>query len=186
MLWQGPFAKKQWPGQGSGDPDPPSDVAVWLLVLAILLSLWGIVQASRTFQAWVLCVEAAGIGLILVILARLCVGSPRKDRLTRGAPSALICVAVVLIMMTAALDSNCRLPSREARTERLTILGKRCTYKKGRRNACLLTVLADDHTETINVLGSEWDRAQVGSVYTTTVWAGYWGFRYIGLPGDRR
>jgi hypothetical protein len=186
MLWKGRLAKKQWPGEESDYPDPPSDVALWLFVVAILLSFWGIVQASRTFQAWVLCVEAAGIGLILVILARVCVGSRRKNHLTRGAPAVLISIAVVLITMTAAFYSNCRLPSREARTERLSILGKRCTYKKGRRNACLLTVLADGHTESIYVSGSEWDRAQVGGVYSTTVWTGYWGFRYIGLPADRR
>jgi hypothetical protein len=133
MLWKGRFAKKERPDEESDHPDRPSDVAVWLLVAALLLSFWGIVQASRT--------------------------------------------------MTAAFDSNCRLPSREARTERLTILGKRCTYKKGRRNACLLTVLADDHTESIFVSGSEWDRAQVGGACTTTVWTGDWGFPPYRPPG---
>jgi len=40
MLWKGPFAKKQWPGEGSGHPDQPSNVAVGLLLVAILLSFW--------------------------------------------------------------------------------------------------------------------------------------------------
>jgi len=133
----------------------------------------------------VLCVEAAGIGVILLILARAYAGSRSKNRFVRGKPSGLISVAVVLIAMTAALDSNCRLPSRQARIEQLPILEKFCTYGKGHRKACLLRVLSDDHTETIHVLESEWNQAQVGGAYTTTVWTGYWGFRYIGLPADR-
>jgi hypothetical protein len=183
-MWKGLSARQRWPDHSQLRPRDASKVAGALLAASGLISLWGFYQGTRTFQAWRLCLEAAAVGLILIVSVRVFAGSRSENPFLRGTPFRGVSLAVILIAMTVALDSNCSLPSRQARVEHLLIAEKQLTNIKGGHGYRLI-VLADGQPEAIYVSKSEWDQAQAGGVFTTTVWTGYWGFRYIGPPGQR-